>query len=145
MQQSILIQLQHRIFSFNDYIDSTQFNTGYFHSMTIFIQLQHGLLFCKTNIYSTSTPKVMLYETNIFIQLQQKKYIFSFNKTYLFNSSSSRTSINSYSIKLHLPTPCRSFFKNLETTCLNSIAAQEQHLNECFVDIVNLLVPNKYC
>ena len=78
-------------------------NTRYFHSTTIFIQLQHGLFLCKTNIYSTSTPKVMFYETNIFIQLQQK--IFSFNKTYLCNSSGSRTSINSYSTKLHLPTP----------------------------------------
>ena len=103
MQQSILIQLQHRIFSFNDYIDSTStldifiqrlysfnFNTGYFCARQIFIQLQRPKLCFRKRIY--------IFNFN-------KRKIFSFNKTYLFNSSSSRTSINSYSTKLHLPTP----------------------------------------
>ena len=70
-KQSILIQLQHRIFSFNDYIDSTSI-------LDIFIQ----------GLYSFN------FRWAIFVQ-----------DKYLFNSSSSRTSINSYSTKLHLPTP----------------------------------------
>ena len=69
------------------------FNTGYFHSTTILIQLQHwifsfkdyihstsaGLFLWKTNIYSTSTPKVMFYETNTFLQLQQKNSLIQQN------------------------------------------------------------------
>ena len=103
MQRSILIQLQHRIFSFNDNIDSTStldifiqrlysfnFNTGYSCARQIFIQLQRPKLCFMKRIY--------LFNFN-------KKNLFLFNKTYLFNSSSSRTSINSYSTKLHLSTP----------------------------------------
>ena len=72
MQQSILIKLQYRIFSFNGYIHSTStqdtfciqrlysfnFNTGYFCSRQIVIQLQRPKL-CLWNkhIYLTSTKK----------------------------------------------------------------------------------------
>ena len=63
LSTTILIQLQHWIFSFNDYIHSTS----------------AGLFLCKTNIYSTSTPKVMFYDTNIFLQLQQKNSLIQQN------------------------------------------------------------------
>ena len=73
IQQSILIQLQHRIFSFHDYIYSSS-------TQDIFIQRLHsfnfntGYCLCKKNIYLTSKPKVTFYGTNIFIQLQQKHF-----------------------------------------------------------------------
>ena len=91
--QHIFIQ---RLYSFN-------FNRGYFCARQIFIQLQRPKLCFMKRIY--------IFNFN--------KNRFSFNKTYLFNSSSSRISINSYSTKLDLPTPLppgRPFFKNLETT-----------------------------
>ena len=78
--QDILIQ---RLYWFN-------FDTGYFCARQIFIQLQRPKLCFRKRIY--------IFNFN-------KWKIFSFNKTYLFNSSSSRTSINSYSTKLHLPIP----------------------------------------
>ena len=81
MQQSILIQLQHSMFSFNDYIDSTSKLDISFDDY-IFIQFQHGPFLCKTNIYSTSMPKVMFYEANIGIQLQRKKYFHSTKHIY---------------------------------------------------------------
>ena len=105
MQQSILIQLQHRIFSFNGYIHSTStralfiqqliflysfnFNTGYFCASRIFIQLLRLKLCFMERIY------LFKFKKNIFIQ--QKIFIQLF--------ASSRTSITSYSTKLHLPTP----------------------------------------
>lgn len=78
--QHIFIQ---RLYSFN-------FNRGYFCARQIFIQLQRPkLCFMKRiYIYSTSTKK-----------------IFSFNKTYLFKSSSSRTSINFFFNKAPPPYP----------------------------------------
>ena len=96
------------------------FNTNYFHSTTILIQLSSTLDIFIKRLYSFNFNTGYFCARQIFIQLQRpklcfikridlfnfnKKNIFSFNKTYLFNSSSSRTSINSYSTKLHLPTP----------------------------------------
>ena len=107
MQESILNQIQHRISSFNDYIHSTStrtifgqdkylfnFNTDYFWARQIFIQLKRPKLCFRKRIY--------LFNFN--------KKIFSFNKTYFFNS---RTSISFCSTKLHLPIPppCVRFFK----------------------------------
>ena len=57
MQQSILIQLQHRIFSFNDNIDSTS-------TLDIFIQRLYSFNFntgysvCKKNIFSQQVNNV---------------------------------------------------------------------------------------
>ena len=97
MQQSILIQLQHRIFSFNDYIDSTStldifiqrlysfnFNKGYFCARQIFIQLQRPKLCFMKRIYNY----IQLQQKNIFIQqnifIQLFKFLdidkFLFNK-----------------------------------------------------------------
>ena len=82
MQQSIFIQLQHRIFSFNDYIHSTStgalflqqlysfnFNTGYFCARRIFIQLQQKYFHSTKHIHSTIrkfpdlTSSVVLWDT----------------------------------------------------------------------------------
>ena len=95
--QDIFIQ---RLHSFN-------FNIWYFHSMTSFIQLQHLIFSFNDFIHSTSTQDIFIqwlhsfnFNTGyfcarrIFIQLQRPKlrfiertYLFNFNKTYSFNSS----------------------------------------------------------
>ena len=84
MQQSILIQLQHRIFSFNNYVDSTStldifiqrlysfnFNPGYFCVRQIFIQLRRPKLCFMKRIYifNFNKKKYIFIQQNIFIQL----------------------------------------------------------------------------
>ena len=109
MQQSILIQIHHRIFSFNAYIHSTStralfiqqissfnFNTGYFCARRIFIQLQRPKLRFMERIYLFNFNKNIFMQQNIFIEL----------------FASSQTLINSYSTKLHLPTPLLPLLKN---------------------------------
>ena len=117
MQQSILIQLQHGIFSFNDYIHSTStralfsqqiyslnFKTGYFCARRIFIQLQPPKLRFLERIYLFNFNKNIFIQQNIFIQL----------------FASSRTSINSYSTNLHLPIPLLPIVKKEERDLLTA-------------------------
>ena len=88
--QRLLIQRSSTLDIFIQRLYSFNFNTGYFCARQIFIQLQR--------------PKLCFMKRIYLFNFNQKKKI-SFNKTYLFNSSSSRTSINTYSTKLHFPTP----------------------------------------
>ena len=93
MQQSIFIQLQHRIFSFNKYIHSTS-------TQNIFIQRLYSFNFNKY-IDSTSTRAIFV----------QEEYLFNFNaQSYvLWNEYIYSTSTKIFSFNKNIHSTLRKF------------------------------------
>ena len=82
MQQSIFIQLQHWIFSFNDYIHSTSTRAIFVQDKYLFNFNAQSYVLCNEYIYPTTTNDIFI-QPNIFMQL----FRFSDIDKFLFNKA----------------------------------------------------------